>query len=289
VVIQSKNKKNKQNTRLMDFSYEIPSPPLFPGTEHTYIDTSSLHYFNEMAYHRFIADQYHDFGRDHVLLDEVTVVAKKKEEDDGHFRLYSHANNVIAMDEYPESGYSDIFSFLMGMVPGLYIAGDNISIRASQGPPLLLLDGMEIDISMARTIPMVVIDKIEVLKDASNTAVFGMKGGNGVIAIYTKRGEIVYVETPTFGLISKTIEGYALAREFYAPDYENTEIPHPAIDKRATLYWNPSVITDSTGIATLHFFNSDDEGKVAIVVEGLLNNGKAVSAKYFYFIERKND
>jgi TonB-dependent SusC/RagA subfamily outer membrane receptor len=289
VVVQSKNKKNKQNTRLMDFTYQITAPAIFPVTENNHIDTSSLRYFNELAYHRFMADQYRNFGKDHVLLDEVTVVAKKKEEDDGHFRLYSHANSVVDMDDYPESGYSDIFSFLIGMVPGLYISGDNISIRMSSGPPLILLDGMEIDVNMARTIPMVVIDKIEVLKDASNTAVFGMKGGNGVIAIYTKRGEVVYVETPTFGLLSKTIEGYSSAREFYSPDYDNTDLVHPVIDKRATLYWNPTIIPDSTGQFKLEFFNSDDNGKVLIVTEGLLNNGKPISEKHFYFIDRKNE
>lgn len=53
--------------------------------------------------------------------------------------------------------------------------------------PLILVDGIErsmneIDISE--------IESVSVLKDASATAVFGVKGGNGVILITTKRGEV---------------------------------------------------------------------------------------------------
>ena len=52
--------------------------------------------------------------------------------------------------------------------------------------PLVLVDGIErpmksVDISSVAT--------ISVLKDASATAVYGVKGANGVILITTKRGE----------------------------------------------------------------------------------------------------
>ena len=53
--------------------------------------------------------------------------------------------------------------------------------------PLILVDGME------RNMNDISIDEIEtfsVLKDASATAIFGVKGGNGVILITTKRGQI---------------------------------------------------------------------------------------------------
>jgi hypothetical protein len=288
VMLQSQNKKNKPFTRIMDFSYNVPSPPRYEKTENFYIDTVFLRSFNELAVKRFMTEQYHNFEKDHVLLEQVTVTAKRKETDDGHFRRYSQANNVIDMDEHPYAGYADIFSFLYGMVPGLHVIEDKFYIRSSVGPALIILDGNVIDAEGTKAIPMEVIDKIEVCKDASNTAVFGVKGGDGVIAIYTRRGEVVFTETPTFGIISKTISGFANSREFYAPDYENTEIPFPTIDKRATLYWNPAIVPDSTGMATLSFFNSDDNGKVAIIIEGILDNGKPISHQSFYYIERGN-
>jgi len=51
--------------------------------------------------------------------------------------------------------------------------------------PLVLIDGIERDM---RTIDPQEIESMSVLKDASATAVFGVRGANGVILITTKRG-----------------------------------------------------------------------------------------------------
>lgn len=92
--------------------------------------------------------------------------------------------------------YSDIYSFLQGKVPGPNVEGTQIYIRRANGPPLILLDGDEINIEEIANIPLREVYKIEILKDASNTAVYGVRGGNGMIAFYTKRGEIGIYEPP---------------------------------------------------------------------------------------------
>ncbi|MDD2437243.1 MAG: TonB-dependent receptor [Massilibacteroides sp.] len=53
--------------------------------------------------------------------------------------------------------------------------------------PLILVDGVERD--NIRTIDMNEVENVSVLKDASATAVFGVRGANGVILITTRRGE----------------------------------------------------------------------------------------------------
>ena len=67
--------------------------------------------------------------------------------------------------------------------PKIYIRGQS---TWNNSDPLVLVDGIErpmnsVDISS--------IENISVLKDASATAVFGVKGANGVILITTKRGQ----------------------------------------------------------------------------------------------------
>lgn len=52
--------------------------------------------------------------------------------------------------------------------------------------PLVLVDGVERD--NIRTIDMNEVDNLSVLKDASATAVYGVRGANGVILITTRRG-----------------------------------------------------------------------------------------------------
>ena len=68
------------------------------------------------------------------------------------------------------------------------IRGQN-SINMSQ-EPLFVLDGTQVSGGLASlygAVTVADIDYIRVLKDASDTAIYGLRGGNGVIEIYTKR------------------------------------------------------------------------------------------------------
>lgn len=56
------------------------------------------------------------------------------------------------------------------------------------------------------------------------------------------------------GMRRCTLEGYSNPVEFYSPDY--SEIVPFETDFRRTLYWNPEVMPDSSGMATIRFFNN---------------------------------
>lgn len=79
-------------------------------------------------------------------------------------------------------------------IPGGQVGGDyedsQILIRGrstwNNASPLVLIDGVERSLN---DIDPETVKSISVLKDASATAVFGVKGGNGVILITTKRGK----------------------------------------------------------------------------------------------------
>ena len=60
--------------------------------------------------------------------------------------------------------------------------------------------------------------------------------------------------------------------EFYAPTYPDGPIPGDK-DYRRTIYWNPSVTTDSTGVAIVYFYNSGYEHGLTISAEGLNAHG----------------
>lgn len=95
-------------------------------------------------------------------------------------------------------GINDIGAALTGNLPGVVTTASSgmpgaedpqIVIRSvsswNNSSPLILVDGVErpmkdVDISS--------VESISVLKDASATAVYGVKGANGVILITTKRG-----------------------------------------------------------------------------------------------------
>jgi len=68
--------------------------------------------------------------------------------------------------------------------PAIYVRGIG-SLTASASTPLMLVDGVERAFSQ---IDPNEIESISVLKDASATAVYGIRGANGVIIVTTKRG-----------------------------------------------------------------------------------------------------
>jgi TonB-linked SusC/RagA family outer membrane protein len=114
-------------------------------------------------------------------------------------------------------GVTNIGQALQGKIPGLTTLYTNgkpgstdmkIYIRAqgswnNDGGVLVLIDGVERDMN---DIDMNEVESVSVLKDASATAVYGVKGANGVILITTKRGQAGKAKLSVSGsLISKTI------------------------------------------------------------------------------------
>ena len=55
--------------------------------------------------------------------------------------------------------------------------------------PLVVVDGIVVDNDFLGNLDMNDIESFEVLKDASSAAIFGARGGNGVILISTKNGK----------------------------------------------------------------------------------------------------
>ena len=106
------------------------------------------------------------------------------------------AMSSISSKDVLKSPVSSIGNALAGKMPGLsaiqtsgqptvYVRGVG-SLNESMSKPLMLVDGVER--SFFQLDPNEVED-ITVLKDASATAVFGVRGANGVILVTTKRGQ----------------------------------------------------------------------------------------------------
>ncbi len=107
---------------------------------------------------------------------------------------YAVTSNVI--EDNQMSGYTSIFEYMRGRVPGLEIGATapgtmpTIRIRGinsinASTQPIFIVDGMETyDISNINPND---VKSVDVLKDAS-TSIYGVRGANGVIIITTKSG-----------------------------------------------------------------------------------------------------
>ncbi|WP_200587417.1 SusC/RagA family TonB-linked outer membrane protein [Pedobacter segetis] len=107
------------------------------------------------------------------------------------------AINQIDGTKLLESGSANLTNALNGVSPGLNIVVSSgqpgsddgqIFIRGNANP-LILVDGVEIVGGFSNINPRDV-ESISTLKDGAATAVYGIRGANGVIIITTKRGKI---------------------------------------------------------------------------------------------------
>ncbi|WP_394707692.1 SusC/RagA family TonB-linked outer membrane protein [uncultured Bacteroides sp.] len=132
---------------------------------------------------------------DTKTLDEVVVIGygtvKKRD--------LTGAVTSIKSSDITQTPASNPMEALQGKVAGLDItkssgqagSGVNIQLRGTRsftasGTPTFIIDGMPGDYS---TLNPNDIESIEVLKDASSTAIYGSAGANGIIIVTTKSGK----------------------------------------------------------------------------------------------------
>jgi TonB-linked SusC/RagA family outer membrane protein len=134
---------------------------------------------------------------DFSQLEEVVIIGygtKKKKDLTGSI-------SSIKADQIDARPITSIEEGLQGLVPGLNIAqrssspGDlgTVSIRGlgsitAGTQPLWVVDGFPTDQRNAQAINPADIASVDILKDASSTAIYGSRGANGIIIITTKSG-----------------------------------------------------------------------------------------------------
>lgn len=132
------------------------------------------------------------------LLDETVVIGYGT-------RKKSHLTGAVSsvvnedLDQLPVARVDDA---LVGQISGVNIqategeAGSAPTIRirgtgslTGSSSPLIVVDGLVVDNDFLGNLDMSEIESFDVLKDAASAAIYGSRGGNGVILITTKQGK----------------------------------------------------------------------------------------------------
>jgi len=108
----------------------------------------------------------------------------------------------VPMNEIKDMPVSNVATALQGKIPGVVIQQNNgtpgstpaIKVRgfgsiSAGNAPLIVVDGNIVSANIFSLLNTSDIESMDVLKDASSTAIYGSKGSNGVILITTKRGK----------------------------------------------------------------------------------------------------
>ncbi|MFV0267439.1 MAG: SusC/RagA family TonB-linked outer membrane protein, partial [Draconibacterium sp.] len=248
---------------------------------------------------------------DAIGIDEVVAVGY------GSMRKSDLTGSVssVKAQELLERPSTNLGQALQGKASGVMVrntssapgGGVSIIIRGhnsvnSSSQPLYIVDG--IPLSNIGTIPVEDIESVEVLKDASSTAIYGSRGANGVILVSTKKGkaslkpEITYSTRMTFETIPGELD--LMNGEEFATFYSEWELAqNPGMDPASVWYNGSSYDRPSpeqagngtdwfdeitrTGIVQNHLISvngGNEKSTYAMSASYLNHKGLMISGKY---------
>ena len=254
-------------------------------------------------------------SEDSQLLEDVVVVgygAQKKESVVG-------AISQLSNKDMATTPVANVSNAIAGKIPGVVTtqgsgapgaddATINIRGRATFGDsdPLVLVDGIERKMNQVSPDD---IESISVLKDASATAVYGVRGANGVILVTTKRGkdqkpEVSFsaswqVQSPTRkDTYLGTAQSVALLNEAYANDGLTSPYANANVASMPDVDWYDEVLNSYApaqrydvsvrgGTKRMRYYSSveyyDQDGLVKDLSNDTYGNSSAQSYQRFAF------
>lgn len=189
---------------------------------------------------------------DAQLLDQVVVVGYGTVAR----RSVTGAVDQIQSKVIEERPVANLAQALQGTSPSLVIQqksfnpnddGLNINIRGistmNNNDPLIVIDGLIVDISSMNALNPADIDNISILKDAGSAAIYGSRSSNGVILITTKKGRKNEKTTVKLDLMT----GFQVPHMLYTPvrGFENAILYNQALVNGGNApFYTPEQIRD---------------------------------------------
>ncbi|GAB2703695.1 TonB-dependent receptor plug domain-containing protein [Mucilaginibacter koreensis] len=253
----------------------------------TYLKNSRLQYDNDVKY---------GLNGHTILLKEVVIREKKAPilQHSANLNGAGNADQVIKSDVFDQLGCVTIDQCLQGRLVGVIFRNgvpySTRSIGLSGNRPMqIIIDGTYVSSDFLLSLNPHDVSSVEVLRSGGNTAIYGSRGGNGVIIINTKRGDEYTASTYAQyspGVTTYMPKGFYVAREFYKPVYAGPKATHSiAADLRTTIHWEHNLVTDNDGNLSFDFFNADSKGTYRVVIEGIDADGNLGRQVYRYKVE----
>ncbi|WP_299557334.1 TonB-dependent receptor [Seonamhaeicola sp.] len=239
---------------------------------------------------------------DTALLDQVVVVGYGKQK----VTNLTGAVAVITDEALENRVANNASNLLAGTGSGITVTStggqpgkdsSTISIRGNttfggSNAPLVIVDGIEASLDNVDSND---IESISVLKDASASAIYGVRGGNGVIVVKTKRGKQgklsvklnttvgfqEFIDLPDFANAYEfaTIRNQALVNDGLAPEFSDAQLQAFQNGTAPSTNWLDELITGSGLTQRYHLAISGGSEKFTyntsfgyLDTEGLLPN-----------------
>jgi len=225
---------------------------------------------------------YYENGMMVINLNKVEIVGKKEDRfvEIRKDRGAAYFNPSYTIDEEKLSTAATILDVLM-MSPGITVDETGTGVLMRNRPPLVMVDNIQYSMQEMNMISPTEVKMIDLLKDPSETAIFGSQGQNGVICIYLKRVEDIKVSNELQPWQAKIMPlGYSIPSEFNMPNYQIEDQRISSVpDLRSTIYWKPNVQCNENGEASILFYTADAIGTYTVTIEGVTPTGEIINYK----------
>jgi hypothetical protein len=224
------------------------------------------------------------------VLKEVVIkakpnVKKPSHTDFGTFAgLSPQADHEINSDQL--KGCPILINCLSTMALGLTYADNNFYVTRdyNQGkkttPVQIYINSAQVDVSNLFSMTGDEVESVEIFLNDGLSGINRTTNTKGVMVInkkVVKKEKISLSQLlaliPKQNVITFAVQGYSKAKDFYVPKYDVNKSSVIGLDLRNTIYWNPKIITDKTGVASFNFYNSDARGSYRAIIEGLDGDG----------------
>lgn len=100
------------------------------------------------------------------------------------------------------------------------------------------------------------------------------------IEITTRTGHGPFMKVTPGTYLYKPL-AFTFPKQFYSPKYTaNNKNTALGTDMRSTIFWEPNIVTDATGKATVSFYSADKAADYSVIIEGTdMNGGLGVGKK----------
>ena len=174
-----------------------------------------------------------------------------------------------------------------GSTPSIRIRG--ISSLIGGNDPLVVVDGIQGNMDLLNQIPPTEIASIDVLKDASATAIYGSRGAPGVIIVTTKKNKvgtstIEYSTTNSFDYIPKKLK--MLDANQWWQQAQLVGVPASANHGSNTDWFDILTQRGLTQTHTISLGGSTEKFNYRASVSAILQNGIVINSNFDKYIGR---
>lgn len=174
-----------------------------------------------------------------------------------------------------------------GSGPSVRIRG--ISSLIGGNDPLVVVDGIQGNMDLLNQVPPTEIESIDVLKDASATAVYGSRGAPGVIIVTTKKNKagkttMEYVGSTSIDFIPKKLD--MLDASQWWETAQSVGVPASANHGSNTDWYGLLTQTGITQTHTLSFGGGTDKFNYRASLTAILQDGVVINSSNQKYIGR---